>query len=233
MKTEQLLLLGGAGIAAYMLLKPHAQTIPGSGTTIPVSTGSGGTTVLVGKNSGVRGGNGSFYTVSNYNQLLQANPNLGNPQYQMTSSELAQYLANYSDLQQGLPSWVGQKDPTGNIMTSLTRAEQVHWQYHGCAEQRIFLPLQPPSTANYIPPPPNTNTSSGSSGGGWLSSALGIATTVIGLLGEPAQLNNADAQALFTMSAIIKDILPLYASTDPLLTRAIEVRMNTLLIQYS
>lgn len=231
MKTDQILLYGGGALAAYMLfLKPKSPVAVTPGVISPgVSIQPG--TALVGQNSGATAGNGSFYTVSNYNQLLAANPNLGNPNYQLTSSELSQYIANYLDLQQGLPTWVGKKDPSGNLMTSLQRAEQVHWQYHGCAEKRIFLPLQPPSTGNYIPPPVNANTSGG--GGSWLSSALGIATTVVGLLGDSEQLNAADAQALFCMGAIIKDILPLYAESDPLLTRAIEVKLNALQVQYA
>lgn len=235
MKTDQILLYGGGAIAAYMLfIKPKTVT-PGTTTVIPGGTTSIPASGLVGINSGVRGGNGSFYTVSNYNQLLAANPNLGNPNYQMTAAESQQYLANYTDLNApgALPSWIGKKQPDGFTPQNLQQACWSHWKFDGCAEKRIFLPMQPPSTASYIPPPVNPTASNSGGGSSWVSSALGIATTVIGLLGEPDQLNQADVQKLFTMSAVIQDILPLYAENDPILTRAIEVRMNALLNQYS
>jgi len=234
MKTDQILLYGGGALAAYFLfLKPGTTTSLTPGTTSTSVPGSTTATGLIGINSGITDSTGSFYTVSNYNQLLAANPNLGNPNYQMTSAELNQYLANYLDLRQGLPTWIGKKSPSGQTISTMQQAEQVHWQYHGCAEKRIFLPLQPTSNGNYVPPPVNTASSGSSGGSSWVSSALGIATTVIGLLGPDEQLNDADCQALFTMSAIIKDILPLYAESDPILTRAIETRMNALLTQYS
>jgi len=230
MKTSEIVMLGGAGLAAYFLLaKPNTSPI-NTGTTF--NTGSTGNS-LVGLNSGVKGGNGSFCTVSNYNQLLAAVPNLGNPSYSMTDAEASQYVANYSDLQQGLPSWLNVKQPDGTTPTTLNQAARSHWKFYGCAEKRIYLPLQPPSTAAFIPPPQNSQAKpSGSSS--TLSTILGVATTVLGFLGEnDGQLNNADVQMLFTMSAVIKDILPLYEPKDPLLTRAIEAKMNVLLNQYS
>lgn len=249
MKTEQILLYGGGALLAYELFLKPKTSAPGTsifppGTLlnpapkpVPVYQAPGtvyqapGAAANVGINSGVKGGNGSFYTVSNYNQLVAANPNLSNPNYQMSAAENAQYLANYQDLQTGLPTWVGQKMLDGQTATSLTMAIQGHWRIYGCAEHRIFVPMQPPSGAAFIPPPANPKSSGG--GSSWVSTALGIATTLVGILGEPEQLNNADCQMLFTMSAVVKDILPLYDQADPLLTRLIDNRMTTLLNQYS
>src|SRR5882724_4506833 len=240
MKTKEILLYGGGALLAYeFFLKPKT-TAPGTTSVNPISTifnpspTTSPTGALIGINSGIKGGNGSFYTISNYNQLLAANPNLGNPNYQLTDAERTQYLNNYLDLQQGLPSWVGRKQPDGIIPANIQQAAQEHWHFFGCAEKRIFLPMQPPSTGAYQPPPPNAgSTSSGGSGSSWISVAGSVAVALVGLLGEADKLNDADCQLIFTMSAIIKDILPLYQQSDPLLTRAIDNRMNNLLIEYS
>lgn len=235
------LVLIGGGLAAYFLfLKPNSPpaapvnyipgtTVPVPGTTsLPATT----TTVAYGINSGIKGGNGSFYTCSNYSQLLALFPNLGNPNYQMSAAENQQYLSNYQDLQTGLPSWIGHKQLNGVTPQNIQQAAQTHWTTYGCAEKRIYKPLVPPSTASYIPPPTNT-ASSGS--GSFLSSALSVVGTVLpyaaALLGETEKLNNADLQLLFSGGAILKDILPLYYTSDPQ-AASIENRLETILKQY-
>lgn len=234
--NNTLLYVGAAAVGAYLLLgkssKP-AQTLP-NGSIIP----AGGSTTI-GFNSGIKGGNGSFYTVANYSQLLAANPNLGNPNYQMTSAEINQYMANYSDLQQAFPADI----QTGAVFygiksTSIQQLAQLHWLHSGCAEQRIFLPLQPPSTANYIPPPPNPATTSSSSGSGsaWVGDALKIAGTVAAIFLGPAdnpQLNALEAQTLITGAAVLKKILPIYLQVDPTLVNSIQNKLDGLLSQYA
>lgn len=244
MNTEKMLLYAGGAFLAYELfLKPATPAVPGAPSNLLSSLLPGVTTApaatpvasnpatMVGINSGVRGGNGSFYTCSNYSQLAAADPNLMNPNYQMTAAQAQQYLANYSDLSTGLTTWIGQKQPDNVVPANINQAAQEHWKYFGCAEKRIYYPLSPPSTAAYIPPP--ANAAAKSSGGSWVTSALSIAGTVVGLLGTQEQLTAADCQALFTMSAVIKDILPLYEQADPVLTRAIEVKLNSVLSQYA
>src|SRR5579862_3270049 len=162
-QISPLLIIGGAA-AAYLLLNSNTQTAPGGASVNPITNalanllpGSTTTTQQIptnyGINSGIRGGNGSYFLVSNYQTLLQANPNLGNPNYIMTALENGQYIANYLDLQQGLPAWIGHKAIDGSTPGNLAQAAQVHWKSYGCAEKRIFLPMQPPSAGQFIPAP--------------------------------------------------------------------------------
>lgn len=223
--------LGVAGLAGiYLLTRP---SVPGSSN--PLATlipGSMPTTY--GVNSGIKGGNGSFYTTSNYQTLLAANPNLGNPNYQMTTAEANQYIANYSDLQQAFPQWIAAGNTYKGIkLTTNQQCAQAHWNNTGCAEQRIFLPLQPPSTASYIPPPTNPSTKP-SGGSNWLGSALQIAGTVAALLGpvQDPQLTDAEAQVLVTGSAVIKNILPFYLQVDKNLVDSISNKVDSLVSQY-
>lgn len=216
MDTGKILLYGGGAVAAYFLfLAPKTPGISSNPLNSILNPGSAGISTTVGINSGVKGGNGSFYLCSNYAALLSANPNLGNPSYILSPAENSQYLANYSDLQTGLPTWVGQKDNRGITVGSLSQAVQEHWSIYGCAEKRIFLPMQPPSTAAFIPPPANPKSSGGSS---TLSTVLGTAVSVLGLLlgeDEGQRLNDKDLELLFTGSKVVFDILPFYVTVDP------------------
>ena len=233
-KISPLWYVGGAAAAYFLFLAPKSAT----GTpvvSIPGVTSTGSTTV--GINSGVKGGNGSFYTCSNYQQLLAANPNLGNPNYVMTAAEATQYIANYLDLQQAFPQWIAAKNQyKGAVLSTPQQCAQAHWNNTGCAEQRIFLVLSPPSTGAYVAPP--AQPASSGSGGGFLSGLLGVATKVVPIVAAIAgdynapQLNDADLQALFTSAAIINDILPMYASADIVQVNAIDSSLNGLLKQY-
>jgi hypothetical protein len=230
-----LIWVGGAAAVYFLFLRPTTPAVPGASTSLLSTLLPGAASSAVGINSGVKGGNGSFYTCSNYAQLLAANPNLGNPNYQLSAAEQSQYMANYSDLQTGIPPTVGKKGSQGQTLSTLAIAIQYHWNQNGCGEKRIFLPLQPPSTAAYIPPPP---VAKAASGGSFLSSALGIATSVVpyvAMLAGPynsPQLNDGEVQLLFTAGAIINQILPLYASSDIVQVNRIDQALNDLLTQY-
>lgn len=250
-KTSPLLYIGGAAAVYFLFLKPKAAPAPVfiPGTNIPapapVSTNPlsnlfpvispvQSTVTNYGINSGIKGGNGSFYTVNNYAQLLAANPNLGNPNYTLSPAESSQYLANYSDLQTGLPTWVGQKMLDGTTASNLSMAIQGHWRIYGCAEKRIYLPLQPPSTAAFIPPPANPKSSGG--GSSVLGTALGVATSILPLLlgvDTDPRLSNAEIQVLMTGGAILNDILPLYVPGQPVAAKQAQLRLSDLITQYS
>lgn len=239
-KTISPYIIVGGVAAAYLLLKPASTTVPGTVPATGLSSLLPGATSQVpttyGINSGLKGGNGSFYTVANYQQLLIANPNLGNPNYQLSASELAQYLANYLDLQQGLPTWIGEHNAAGQLISTLQQAEQAHWNLHGCAEQRIFLPLQPPSTGSYVPPPP-APVAAKKSGSSWISSAVNIAGSVaLALLGNQTTkdyvLTDGDWQTIVAGAAISKKILPLYLQVDPNLVASISNKIDSVLSDY-
>jgi hypothetical protein len=221
MAKKNNILLIGAGAAALYFLYNSKQTAPATTTTAATTTPTPGgsnlavntTPQLYGINSGLKGGNGSFYTVSNYTTLLAQDPNLGNVNYQLTDAEKAQYLSNYLDLQQGLPPWIGQKH-NGITMNNINDAIQVHWSVYGVPEQRIFLPLVPPSGANFIPPPPNPK----SSGSGLFKGILegltlvgGVALTIASAgaaapIVAPAVAATLTTTAVSTESNILKGI---------------------------
>lgn len=237
---DKTLLYAGGAVAAYLLfIKPKTTTVPGTvlvpGSSLPVSSSS-----LIAINSGVKGGDGSFYKVSNYSQLVALNPNLSNPNYQLTPAESSQYLSNYLNLQQGLPGWVGQTY-NGVRINSLAQAVQRHWTVYGVANQMVFVPMQPPSNANFVPAQPNVN-SSGGGGSSWVGSALSTVGSVavaalpylMAIAGpnEPV-LNDAECQILFTGSAILKDILPYYAQMNRQAVSIIQTGLDDLLTQYA
>jgi hypothetical protein len=227
-----LLYVGIAAVGAYFIFS-------GSGTSTATSALSnilpGATGSLVGINSGIRGGSGDFYTVSNYAALLSADPNLGNPQYQMSAAENAQYIANYQDLQTGLALFVQQGGVNGFKFNTMPAAAQYHWTYYGCSEKRIFLPLQPPSTAAYVapPPPPKSATAAKPTTQSWITTGLQVAGTLAMLLGpNDPQLSTGDLYVLLNASGIIKNILPFYLQADGILVDSIENKMNSLIAQY-
>lgn len=218
MKTETLLLLGGGAVGLYLLTnKSGGSFLPGGSSS---NTGSNAPTTY-----GINGGYSGVHAavVANYAAIVAADPRQANPNYQLTSAEAQQYLANYSDIQ-GVSTW-----PGGLSQANL----QKHWTLYGVSQQRIFLPLQPPSTAPYIPPVQNPKSSGGSSS--FLSSALGVVTTILPFIlgaSEP-HLNNAEVQLLMTGGAIIKDILPMYRASNRDVVDAIDNKLNDLLTQYS
>jgi hypothetical protein len=268
-KINPLLIVGG-GIAAYLLYEQYikgqtpAVTAPAVTTFNPVvpvtnaetqsvTAAEAGTTQVYGVNSGVKGGNGSFYTCANYDQLLALNPNLGNPNYVMTQAEANTYLSNYLDLQQALPTWVGQ-DTYGFHVNTIYDAVTLHWKDYGCAEKRIFYPLVPPSNNNYIPPPPKAASTSiwGTiakvatiAAGGILTVAsagtaapLIAAGTSAALTAESAihgpdiaQLSDMDLQTIVTGGYILKKILPFYLESSPDVVNSIINQLDALLLQ--
>jgi hypothetical protein len=261
-------LLLGAAAAAYLLFSNSGTATAATATAasnpvsdalsslLPATTTTTAVPTTYGVNSGVRGGVGGAYIISNYAQLLAANPNLGNPNYQMTAAEYTQYYNNYLDLEQWAASMP--KNNKDQVINGIGAQMQYHWTNYGCAEKRIFLPIEPPSNIAYVPPPVAPK----SSGGGLLSTVLKAATIVAGAAIEVGTagaatplvaagtsaaltvesaikgtndnlLNDAELQLLFQGSAVLYDILPLYQNNDPVLTTAIKTKMDALLKQYA
>lgn len=230
-KISPIVYIGGAAAVYFLFLRPAT---PGAASPL-ASILPGSTTALIGINSGIKGGNGSYYTVSNYAALIAANPNLANPNYQLSPAENAQYIANYQDLQTGLAIFVAQGGVNGVKFNTMQAAAQYHWTNYGPQTQRIFVPMQPPSTAAYVPPPVAPKAASS---GNFLSDALSVATKVVPIVAAIAgeynapQLNDADVELLFTSAAIIKQILPFYAGSDIVQVNRIDTTLDNLLIQY-
>lgn len=154
-----------------------------------------------------------------YPAMLAANPNIGNPGYTLTDSEAQTYLNNYLDIQQGTKYWFG-----GDHL----KAAKSHWQTNGVPEKRTFMPLNPPSVIPYTGPPVSGG------GGNFLSSALGVVTTVLGVLvgterPDPA-ITDRDLEVIVNSAYIIKEILPFYYQTpDMQLAVNIDKKVSELL----
>lgn len=209
-KNNNLLLYGGAAVAAYLLFFNKSSATPVN-TTQNYSNIPPPPAVY----------SQAYYEQYQYPAMLAANPNVGNPNYRLTDAEANQYLQNYLDLAQGL-----QLEATNGM--TIQDAARRHWTNHGVAEKRTFLPLMPQDKTPFVPPPANNNASSGS----WITSALGIATSVVGLLGPgDVTLNQREAEVLINGGAILKNILPLF-SEDPREV-AIDKKLTVLLEKYT
>lgn len=156
---------------------------------------------------------------------ILVNPNVALSSYTLTPAEAQQYMQNYLDIAQFANQATSVKK-----WGSPTAAAQYHWHTYGVADQRSFLPINPPDGAPYLQPVANKN----ASGSAWVGTALTIAASVVKLLGpNDPQLNQAEAQTLITGAAIMKEILPYYYKTDPKLANAIAARLDGLLKQYT
>jgi hypothetical protein len=234
------MLYGGIAVAAYLFLKPKtATTTPVyTGGSTPVYTGGSSSlpvvTTPVTSNSNIlpaaKPGEqlisaDSGVTPSQYAYAQSINPNIGNPNYTLSDAEVQQYLANYLDLRQGLPTWIGQDK-------SLPNAARHHWKQYGAFEKRVFLQFMPPAQKAYVPAPSNPNSSNSSGGGGcsWCSTALTVAGTVVAMLGVDPILNDMEIETLFAGSAILKEILPMFPQSQ---TANMNERLDILLEKYA
>lgn len=228
------LLIGGAAAAYFLFLKPKGVapvTVINPATGVPYATGPYttapyATAPAVTPTASNPAGQPTTYGTpgpgypSNYSVLTAANPNLLNPNYIMTDSELNQYKNNYLDVAQ----WAA------TYKKGVNAGLQKHWHDHGVAEKRVFVPIVPPSNSPYVPPQPNPNSSGG---GNFLSTALTVVGSIAAILGpDDPKLNDLEIQVLFTGAGIVKDILPFYNSTNRQLVSAIGSRLDSVLNQY-
>lgn len=234
-KSNTLLYVGLAG-AAYLLLKPKTTTpvltssgypvvkSPGTSMTNPGQTSAN---VPAGVDPNALISSTSGLTYGQYAAAQAQNSNIGNPNYNLTDAEAQQYMNNYIDLQQALPYW--QK---AHVYNTAVEAGRGHWKSNGAAEKRSFLPMTENTAHIYVPAPENSNTSGSGGGKSFISSALGIAGSIISLFGTVVPvLSDYEAEVLITGSAIAKDILPMFRNSH--LYPAASDRMNDLLTQYT
>jgi hypothetical protein len=236
--NKDILYIGGAAVLGYVLLSKTTAT---PAATAAATTGS--SLAVTGAPAAPAVYDPNYYLTYQYPAMLAANPNIGNPNYQLTSADAAQYLANYLELQQWLPTVV----PSSRFSSQL-QALQWHWTTWGVPSKWTFLPLVPPKRDAYVAAPVNSNAvpvagssakvtvnptaAAASSGGNWVSAALPVVTTLIGLLGPgDNQLNNDDVAVLFNGGGVIKEMLPLFYNDSR--SFLIEDKLNMLLAQYS
>lgn len=204
---KNILYIGG-GLAALLLLTNKSGSNPISNILSP-STSTTGYKDVTGNTVSVQ-------------PTAQQNADLLNPNHQLSSAELAQYSKNYLDVTQGM--YQGWTDKYGSFPAAL----QAHWRLNGVVEHRTFLPLVTDYTVPYQMPPKTSD----SGGGGWFSSALGIATSVLGLIaGNEDQtghrFTDADIELLINGSAVAKELLPLFRNDA--MYSAIDRKMNEVL----
>lgn len=139
-------------------------------------------------------------------------PNLLNPNYQLTPTQLQNYYNNYLELRQAMPDWLKENPAYGG---DLNKALQDHWRQYGCSFHWTFYPLTVPDKTVYVPPP-----SPPDSGGSWLSSALKIAGSVVALVAGPntnkdniPPLTMGDMSILQNGSIVAMDIVPMFVDT--------------------
>jgi hypothetical protein len=231
--NNTLLYVGGAGLLAWLFLKPKTSALATNSTT-PGQTLQPGDPypfVIAANHPPVpTSWNYAYYLQYIYPAMTAANPNVANPNYQLSASELAQYLSNYSDLRGWLNSGII-PHPFANQNAAL----QSHWTHNGVAESRSFMPFLPTTTAPYTPPPANANTSGG---GSWITDALKVAGTVVAVIAgtdgsTTVLLNDREAEVLIEGSDIGLEMLKFYYNETNGLALAIEEKNLELLKQYT
>jgi hypothetical protein len=169
-----------------------------------------------------------YYKTYQYPALIKANPNLLNSNYQLTPTDANNYLNNYLEIQQWLPTVVG----SGKSFSTNQQALQYHWTHYGVAQQYSFVPFYPPKNAQWTHPP--VNPSSSGSGGGVLSTIETVAGVAAMFLGpNDRDLSNEEVEILVTMAPVTNDIIKFYLKSDRQLVGLIDRKLNDLVSQYA
>jgi hypothetical protein len=248
MKTSEMLLIGGGGLVAlYLLSGSSTTTVPGTTTPslttsltnllAPAASINPASPVVSGApiSNGIY--NKPYYLSYQYPALQQQNPNVLNPSYILTDTDAANYIANYLDLQQALPTW-GASAPIGADRLengSIYDQARRHWTMYGVADQRSFVPFTPKANIPFVPA--TTTTAAKSSGGGILGDVLSVvkvaAPIVAAIAGTPpSNITNSDVDTIAQGSAIVMGIMPLFYNRDPTLSMGIEDTIKNTLTQY-
>lgn len=230
------LYIGLAAAGGLFLFMNKGTAAPG--TSILSTGGSYPYLILPGHPAVPSAWNYQYYLQWIYPAMIAANPNVANPNYQLSQAELNQYLQNYSDLRGWLPTAVPHLFPNQNA------ALQFHWAHSGPTESRTFLPFLPTTTAPYTPPPANPNSSGGTP---WYTTALSVAGSLIALAGRDdfqdaiqstellaaPRLNDWECEVLISGSAIGLEILPFYYGLPGGRALEAEDRIKAAVYQYT
>ncbi len=223
-KDHTLLYAGGGAVVllgGLYLYNKSKQPVVVPGTTAP-ATGSG--TIPAPPVTY----NETYYKTYQYPALVKANPELLNPNHQLTSTEANDYLNNYLELQQWAPSVIG-KQPNIN---SMQQAMQYHWTHYGVAQQYSYVPFTPPKNAQWVQAPPNPNSSG--SGGGVLSTLGTVASIAAMFIGvDDRILSDEEIEILITMAPVTRDVIKFYLNTDKTIVHSIDKRLSELVGAYA
>lgn len=253
-KNNTILIIGAAAAAVFVLPKlmgssgssilpsstSSTSAQPGATTSVPGVVQAYGTYVLQGAppppSQWLAGSwptiSKPYYLQYEYPAHQKINPNIVNSGYTMTDAEAQQYLNNYADINQ----WANSTAANGGVHQwgSALNAAKKHWQTFQPAEQRTFLPLVPPFTGVWVPPVSNPNTSTSSSGSSWVSTALTIGTTLVGLLGpNDAAFTDADLEIIATGGFVVQQVAECYMNVKPKMASAILAKLDSIIKQYA
>lgn len=231
-KTNTPLLVGGAALGLYLLLgRNSSSTSPLTALTktlLPGGTSGNGASPVVPNAPALTplAWNEAYYNSYQYPQLVANNPNLQNPNYQLTDADASNYLNNYLELQQ----WVQNADVKkkfGNNKAAL----QWHWTTYGVPYHYSFVPFTPPKNVQWTPPPVNKNSSGNSS---MFTTILGDVATVAvaALAGDEPLLNDAEINLVLTSAAVTKKILPFYLFGNQKLVSSISQKLDSIISAY-
>lgn len=167
--------------------------------------------------------------------MIQANPNVGNPNYVLTQTDASNYMANYVQVAQWAnnPATLNQpNNPTRSVLVAC----QIHWHLYGVPQKMTFLPLPWTDPQQWIPAPSNPKGAGGSNTLGWVATLGTIALGVLKILGpndpEPV-LDDEGIQIVVCGAAIAKDLLPMFAHCNPEMVDTINNKINSVIAQYN
>lgn len=223
MNLEKLIVPVGIGAAVLYFLSSS------STTSLTTTTTPGGITTNIPAAPAVF--DETYYLTYQYPAMLAANPNIGNPNYQMTLDEANQYYNNYL----GIRQWIATQGIVPKPFQDLQTAVQYHWSNYGVANKCSFLPFTPTNNVPYNVPVKNNNTTgSGGSAQSWVGTAASVAAVVASFLGiDDGNLNATEAEILINGCAIVTDALPMFYGAPGGLALRIDTKMNDLLKQYT
>jgi hypothetical protein len=229
---------GGLAVAGYFILKGNASAAPGTSVlsqlqnaaSSAVNVVSSGTTypyLVTGSPALPPAYNQQYYAQFIRPAMVAANSNVNNPGYTLSPVDVANYMANYTDVAQ----WANNTGPSGGARHQTpAQAAQYHWKTFGVPDQRTFLPLPWNDPGQWVPPPANSN----SSGSGSVLKTVGTVASLVGMfLGPDDKLNDAEIDLIVTSAAIIKKILPFYLDVAPELVHSIDFKLDNLISQYA
>lgn len=233
---KTLLYIGGAvALVGGYILYENSQTPAAAAAATPATAAPGtapaslASLAVPGAPAAPASYNDQYYKTYQYPAILAAYPQVGNPNYVLTPTDAQNYLNNYLELQQWVPTVVGSGKKYSNAQAAL----QWHWKTYGVPYQYSFIPFTPPKNANYVPAPAVAKSSGSSSTFDDILKGVGTAVTVVASLAGPGDgLNDTQLVLLLNGGGVLKNILPLYANDDRQHVMAIEQAFDSVINGY-
>lgn len=210
-KTKNIMMLGGAGLAAMFLLG-------GKKNVVASADGEEKNVLKITKENflPIDEGFPGYYQI-----MAKLYPDTVNPNYTMTDAEAQQFLDNYNDVKQAL---IKGKN------SSLLGAARFFWREYAVPRKMTFLPLKYPRTNGYNGPGISYLTERSIVQG--LVEMMGYVGTGISMFGGvDHELKPHEVDVIFNGAAIIKPILTFFEKDD--MVDAINDKLTSILVTYS